>query len=389
MEHTDGGGQAEMTAERDSAAMADAVVVANAARRRSAPNPWVGCVLLNDTGTVLGTGATAPPGGDHAEIAALGAAGAAAAGATAYVTLEPCAHHGRTAPCVDALVAARVRRVVVALEDPDPRVAGRGIERLAAAGIEVTLGVGESDVARSLVPYLHHRRSGRAWAQLKTATSIDGRTAASDGTSQWITGAEARADAHELRADAQAIVIGSGTALADRPTLTARLTPCLGEPLESPEPAPDAPAVRVLLDGRGRVPATGPLFDPDLAPTLVFTTSAASEQSVAAWRAGGAKVEVIGPGPSGGVDLTTVLAHLGADGVLHALIEGGATTHGAFVAAGLADALVTYVGGTILGPGGLPAIGGVGPATLTDATRWRLVGVRPVGGDVRVDWEPV
>ncbi|HZJ27118.1 MAG TPA: bifunctional diaminohydroxyphosphoribosylaminopyrimidine deaminase/5-amino-6-(5-phosphoribosylamino)uracil reductase RibD [Acidimicrobiia bacterium] len=390
MVRTDSEGPAGSAAERDRVWMAHAVDAADAARRRTAPNPWVGCVLVDAADAIVGTGATAPPGGDHAEVRAIAAAGARAAGATAYVTLEPCTHHGRTGPCVDALAAARVRRVVVALEDPDPRVAGRGLARLRAAGVDVTVGVGATEAARALAPYLHHRRTGRAWAQLKTATSIDGRTAAADGTSQWITGDEARADAHELRADAQAIVIGAGTALTDRPTLTAR-------PAERPpghsdarpdEPPPGRPT-RVLLDGRGRVPATGPLFDPDLAPTLVLTTARAPERSVAAWRAAGAKVEVIAPGPSGGVDLTSALAHLGGEGVLHALIEGGATVHGAFVVARLADALVQYLGGAILGPDGLAAIGGPGPVTLTDTTRWRLAAVRPVGVDVRLDWEPV
>lgn len=370
-------------ATRDRVGMAAAIVASLAARRVSSPNPWVGCVLVDASGEPVGTGATSPLGGDHAEVAALADAGSRAAGATAYVTLEPCAHHGRTGPCADALVAAGVRRVVVAATDPDPQVAGRGVARLRAAGIDVDVGEGAADATRVLAPYLHHRKTGRAWAQLKTATSIDGRTAARDGTSQWITGTEARADAHELRADAHAIVIGAGTALADRPTLTARLV----EP--APAPAPVRPALRVLLDGRGRVPASGSLFDPDLAPTLVCTTSRAPDDALSAWRAAGAKVEVFAPGPNGGVDLTAVLTHLGADGVLHALIEGGATVHGAFIAAGLADALVQYVGATILGSDGLAAIGGVGPATLADATRWRLATARNLGTDVRLDWEPI
>src|SRR5215211_5822293 len=241
--------------------MARAVALAAGVRRRTAPNPWVGAVVARD-GVVVGEGATEPPGGPHAEVVALRAAREAARGATVYVTLEPCVHHGRTPPCGDALIAAGVARVVVAAEDPDPRVAGEGIARLRAAGIDVTRGPRADAVVRQLAPYLHHRRTGRAFCLLKTATSVDGRTAAADGSSQWITGPIARADAHGLRADSQAIVVGAGTALADRPALTVR----------DIDPPVRVPPARVLLDARGRVPAAGPLFDTALAPTLVLTT---------------------------------------------------------------------------------------------------------------------
>ena len=192
------------------------------ARRRTAPNPWVGAIVVRD-GEIVGQGATQPPGGAHAEIEALREAGDRARGATVYTTLEPCSHQGRTGPCVVALAEAGVGRVVVALEDPDPLVAGRGVAQLRELGITVDVGIGTEAAGRALAPYLLHRRAGRAFTVVKTAMSLDGRIAARDGSSQWITGAASRADAHRLRAESQAIVIGAGTALADTaPTHRAR-----------------------------------------------------------------------------------------------------------------------------------------------------------------------
>ena len=184
----------------DAELMRRALALAETARRRTPPNPWVGAVLVAD-GTVVGEGATQPPGGPHAEIGALRAAGDRARGATAYVTLEPCSHHGRTPPCVDALVEAGVARVVVALQDPDHHVAGQGIASLREHGITVDVGIEAETAARLLAPYLVHRALGRSFVVLKTATSLDGRSAARDGSSRWITGPSARADVHELRAD--------------------------------------------------------------------------------------------------------------------------------------------------------------------------------------------
>ncbi|MGZ8753286.1 MAG: bifunctional diaminohydroxyphosphoribosylaminopyrimidine deaminase/5-amino-6-(5-phosphoribosylamino)uracil reductase RibD, partial [Acidimicrobiia bacterium] len=268
--------------------------------------------------------------------------------------------------------------VVVALEDPDARVGGRGIERLRAAGVAVDVGVGADRIGRDLAPYLHHRRTKRAFAVVKTAMSIDGRTAAADATSRWITGAAARADGHGLRADAQAVVVGAGTALADLPTLTAR--DC--------DPAPTHQPLRVVLDARGRVPATGPLFDTTLAPTLVLTTVDAVPAAVDAWRSSGAKVEMIAPGAGGGVDLDEMLALLGREGVLGALFEGGAAVHAALLRAGLVNRIVGYVGGVVLGSEGLAAFTGPGPATLADASRWRLIDTTALDGDARLTWEP-
>jgi diaminohydroxyphosphoribosylaminopyrimidine deaminase/5-amino-6-(5-phosphoribosylamino)uracil reductase len=362
----------------DTELMDRAVARGETARRRSAPNPWVGAVVVRD-GEVVGHGATQAPGGAHAEIEALREAGGEAAGATVYTTLEPCAHQGRTGPCVDALAEAGVARVVVALEDPDPQVAGRGVARLRELGVTVDVGVGAEAAARSLAPYLVHRRLGRAFTVVKTAMSLDGRIAARDGSSQWITGAASRADAHRLRAESQAIVIGAGTALADRPRLTVR---------DADGPVV-RPPLRVLLDATGRVPADGPLFDQELAPTLVVTTDAAPDASQRAWLAAGAKVLTVPTAPSGsGVDLTATLEVLAGLGVLQALVEGGAALSGSLLDVGLADRLVTYVAPTVLGRDGRPALDLAGPARIADAPRWRLVDVARVGTDVRLDYEP-
>jgi diaminohydroxyphosphoribosylaminopyrimidine deaminase/5-amino-6-(5-phosphoribosylamino)uracil reductase len=334
----------------------------------------VGAVVVRD-GVVVGEGATEPPGGPHAEVVALRAAGDRARGATLYVTLEPCAHQGRTPPCADTVIEAGITEVVVAIGDPDPLVAGRGLTRLREAGLAVRLGPGAERSQRDLAPYLHHRRTGRAFCLAKVAMSLDGGTAAADGSSRWITGVAARADAHELRADSQAVVIGSGTALADRPRLDAR------DVVETPR----EPPLRVLLDGRGRVPATGPLFDDSLGPVLVVTTDGANPRSVDAWRAAGAKVETVVPGPDGGVDLRATLELLGRSQVLQAMFEGGATVLGSLVAGDLVDHLVAYVAPLVLGERSRGAFAGEGPANLAGAARFELVGMRSLGDDLRID----
>lgn len=362
----------------DERAMATACALAARARRVAPPNPWVGCVVVGSDGVTVGEGSTQAPGGAHAEVAALAAAGDAARGATAFVTLEPCDHHGRTPPCTEALIAAGVSRVVVAIEDPDPRVSGRGIAHLRAAGITVEVGVGSAPARAQLAPYLHQRRTGRAFVLLKTAASLDGRTATADGTSQWITGPEARADAHTMRAESQAVIVGSGTALADRPRLTAR---------DCDPPAERQPR-RVLLDARGRVPAEGPLFDPEPGAPLVFTTHAAPAARVEEWRAVGAEVEVVDP-QGGGVHLEQVLVSLAArHGVVQAMVEGGAALHGAFLELGLADRIVAYLAPMLLGRDARAAFDLAGPATLADATRWRIAAVEMLGPDLRVTLDP-
>lgn len=357
--------------------MAQAVALGERGRETSAPNPWVGCVVVRD-GCVVGEGYHRRAGEPHAEAHALAQAGERARGATAYVTLEPCAHHGRTPPCVDALLRAGVQRVVVGVLDPDRQVSGRGVADLRAAGVLVDVGVGAAAVRESLAAYLHQRRTGCAYAVLKAAISLDGRTAAADGSSQWISGPAARADAHGLRARSQAILVGSGTALADQPRLTVRDGCARQQPL------------RVVLDARGSVPASGPLFDQALAPTLVLTSEVADRAAVRAWCAAGADVEVLPRAGDGeGVDLPSALRTLGQRGVLQVLVEGGARVHAGFARAGLVDRLVLYMGPRTLGAEGRPLLAGPGPRSIADAACWRLLDVRRVGEqDVRLEYAP-
>ncbi len=259
---------------------------------------------------------------------------------------------------------------MVALGDPDERVVGRGFTRLRDAGVEVSTGIAATAAERDLAPYLHHRRTGRAFVVVKVALSLDGRVAAADGTSQWITSEAARTGGHELRADSQAIVVGSGTALADRPSLTVR----------GVQPVPARPPLRVLLDGRGRVPADGPLFDPALGPTLVITTECASEGAVDAWRNAEAKVEVVPTAyPGRGVDLDATFTVLGREGVLQALVEGGGSLIGSIVDGGHACRIVAFVAPVLLGTGGIPGFAFTGPDSIGDARRFDLVDVARAG----------
>jgi len=325
--------------------MGRAVALAAGVRATTSPNPWVGCVI--EPGGFAG--ATQPPGGPHAEALALAGAGEAARGATLFTTLEPCAHRGRTPPCVDAIAAAGVRRVVVGVADPDPLVSGAGIQALRAAGIEVSVGVGAAEVAEQLAPYLKHRTTGRPWVIVKLATTLDGRTAAPDDSSRWITGAEARADVHRLRGDSDAVLVGAGTVRADDPELTARLG---SEPDEGDVPLSIPHPLRIVL---GHAPA-----DARVQPAIEM-----------------------------GGDLGDVLDDLGRRGVLQVLVEGGPTVAGAFHRAGLVDRYVFYLAPALLGgDDGRPVFAGAGAATMADAWRGRIADVRRLGGDLRVDVAP-
>lgn len=323
----------------DAERMRQAIELAADVRAATSPNPWVGCVIESLDGEVF-TGATEPPGGRHAEVVALDAAGDASQGATAWVTLEPCAHTGRTGPCAEAMIRAGIARVVIALEDPDVRVAGAGIDRLRAEGVIVEVGV-LADVVRSqLAAYLKHRTTGRPWVVLKAGTSLDGRTAAPDGSSKWITGGAARADSHQLRAESDAIVVGAGTVRADDPSLTVRN-------VEGKDP------IRVVL---GTAPVGARVL-----PALEFTG-----------------------------ELTELLDTLGQRGVLQVLVEGGATVAGAFHRAGLVDHYVIYVAPVLFGgDDARPLFAGPGAETIADVWRGAITNVTSLGGDVRIDLSPV
>jgi diaminohydroxyphosphoribosylaminopyrimidine deaminase/5-amino-6-(5-phosphoribosylamino)uracil reductase len=342
----------------------------------TSPNPMVGAVLVRD-GRVVGEGFHRVPGAPHAEALALRSAGPQAAGATCYVTLEPCVHHGRTPPCADALIAAGVARVVAAVRDPDPNVDGRGFERLRDAGVPVEVGEGAAAAELQNAAFLIHRRQGRPRVTLKAAASLDGKVAAPDGTSQWITGEAARADGHRLRAVADAVAVGAGTAAADDPRLTARLPGWHGrQPL------------RVLVDATGRTPAAGHLFDGE-APTLVATTALAPPASVKAWSEAGAEVLTCPPEPAAtgepGVDLAFLARALGDRGVLELLVEGGPRLQASFWSAGLADRIVWYLAPLVIGgdaaPGLLPA---AGASTLTAARDVHVESVQRLGADLRI-----
>lgn len=325
--------------------MALAVEVAWTARRTVSPRPWVGAVVVPADGGPVFTGATQGRSGPHAEVVALGRAGARARGGTLWSTLEPCSHHGRTPPCVDAVIEAGIARVVVGLEDPDPLVAGEGLARLRSAGVQVDVGVGADVVHAQLLPYLTHRRTGRPLVVLKLAASLDGGTAAPDGTSQWITGPEARADAHRLRAESDAVLVGAGTVRADDPSLTVRL-PEVESEVGFRQP------LRVVL---GTVP-------------------------------GGAKVE---PALSLTGDLDDILDELGRRDVLQVLVEGGATVAAELHRRGLVDRYVLYLAPALFG--GDDAVGmfrGAGVPTIDGLWRGAITDVRLLGRDLRVDMVP-
>lgn len=327
--------------------MCRALALAERGRRTVSPNPMVGCVLLLD-GEVVGEGWHLRAGGPHAEIAALRAAGPRARGATCVVTLEPCAHTGRTGPCTTALLEAGVSRVVAALADPNPPSSG-GAAVLRGAGVDVSVGVLSDEAAEQNRVFLHGVETGRPYVVLKTAVSLDGRIAAADGTSRWVTGPAARRRAHELRAEVDAVVVGSGTVLADDPQLTVRLDdPGTLQPL------------RVVLDGRGRVPGSARV----LAEPSLHVTGAQAH------------------------DLDWVLAELWARDVRSVLVEGGASVAAAFVRAGLVDELRAHVAPVLLGEAGRPLLSGDGIATLAAAPRFTTVAVDRAGDDVLLALRP-
>lgn len=362
--------------------MAAALDAARSVRGTTSPNPWVGAVVVRD-GAVVATGATSPPGGPHAEAAALAAAGEATRGATLYVTLEPCFPFPgkRTPPCAEAIVAAGVARVVVALEDPDPGVAGRGIASLRAAGVAVEVGDGAAEARALLRPYLYHRQTGRPYVIAKWAASLDGRVATPTGDSKWITGEAARDLAHRQRAWVDAVLTGSGTVLADDPAMTAR--PGGVESERQP--------LRVVLDARGRTPAGARLFEAP-GPVLVATTREAPRVWREAVAARGAQLIDCEPGARGGVNLDQLLGALAQRGVLSAWAEGGPALLGALFDGGHVQEAWAFIAPVVLGAG-LPAIGGEGVSWVADAWRLREAVIEPVGGDVLIRgyvgaWEP-
>ena len=323
----------------DMEVMMTALACASRARLISRPNPWVGAVVVTTDGQLF-SGSTQEPGNAHAEIVAMDLAGAHTAGATLYSTLEPCSHHGRTPPCVDAIIERGVKRVVVGVLDPDHRVRGSGVEKLEQAGVEVLVGVCADQVQRQLMPYLHHRRTGRPWVVAKMAMTIDGRIAARDGSSKWITGERARTRVHQLRAESDAILVGAGTVRLDDPELTTRN-------VDGPSPR------RVVL---GKAPREAKVH-----PCLEWTDS-----------------------------LPKLLDTLGKQDVIQLLVEGGPRVMRSFHDEQLIDQYIFHLAPSIAGGADAPGpFAGQAMATIADLWRGRFVSANPLGDDLEVIIEPL
>jgi diaminohydroxyphosphoribosylaminopyrimidine deaminase / 5-amino-6-(5-phosphoribosylamino)uracil reductase len=355
----------------DRLAMTRALELAERGLTTTQPNPRVGCVIARD-GKIVAEGWHERAGQAHAEVMALAAAGAAAAGASAYVTLEPCSHIGRTPPCADALIAARLARVVFAIEDPNPRVAGAGAARLRAAGIAVESGLLAEEARELNLGFFSRMRRQRPWVRIKLAMSLDGRTALADGTSQWITGESARADVQLWRARSSAILTGVGTVLADDPRLTVR------EGIDAVAP------LRVILDSHLRTPISARIFAGS-GQVLLFTTSEDASRRRALEEKGALIERLGGHQPP----LASVLARLADLAVNELLVEAGPTLAGALVQAGLADELLLYIAPVLLGPQARPLLDLPALTALSQGRRFAILATEAVGADVRLRLRPV
>ena len=358
--------------------MARALELARKGHYTTHPNPRVGCVIVRD-GQIVGEGWHERTGEPHAEVHALRAAGDKARGATAYVTLEPCSHHGRTPPCADALVHAGLARVVAAMQDPNPAVAGRGMQRLSQAGIATESGVLEGEARKLNEGFLKRMEHGLPFVRVKLAMSLDGRTAMESGESQWITGPAARSAVQRLRAQASVVLTGADTVLADNARLTVRADE-LGLDAEQTALAMSRPPLRVLIDGRLRVPLDAPFFK--AGPALVATCMAIEEQY-----ANGPECLIVA-GEDGLVDLRKLLVELAARGVNEVLVEAGPRLAGAFAQQGLVDEFQIFIAGKFLGSSARPLLDWP-LAQMKDAPALKITDIRAVGDDWRVTAIPV
>jgi diaminohydroxyphosphoribosylaminopyrimidine deaminase/5-amino-6-(5-phosphoribosylamino)uracil reductase len=350
--------------------MRRALALADSVMGTTSPNPAVGCVLVRD-GAVVGEGATQPPPGAHAEVVALRAAGDAARGATAYVTLEPHSFAGRTPPCTDALIEAGVSAVVAAMSDPNPQVSGSGFEQLRAAGIEVSVGDGAAEAERLLEAYIKHRKTGLPFVIAKFAATLDGKIAASSGDSRWVASDEARAWAHAFRTRIDAIMCGVNNVLLDDPQLTARP----GGVATARQP------LRIVADSRGRTPVAARVLG-EGGPTLIATTAASPEAWREAVRARGGEVAVLPADSAGHVDMAALLRLLGERGVLSLLVEGGGVLHASLFEARLVDKVHAIIAPKIVGGTAYPAVAGAGVARMADAIELRDLEILRLGRDV-------
>lgn len=359
-----------MSVATDETFMGTALALARRGLGNTAPNPAVGCVLVNH-GAIVGRGWTQPGGRPHAETEALKQAGMAAKGATAYVTLEPCCHTGQTPPCTDALVDAGVTRIVVATSDPDDRVDGGGVAALEDAGLEVITGIGEAEAIEINAGFFKRTRTGLPFIALKSASSLDGRIALANGTSQWITGPIARRYGHMLRASYDAIVVGSGTVLADDPQLTCRLPG-----FDSPQP------VRVVLDRRLRIDLGAALVNSagDV-PTWVITSASADKTKCAQLEKAGIRV-LTAADPSDHAFARAAASLLAEQGLNRVLIEGGGQIAASFLHDGLIDRVYALRSGSIIGADGRPAMANLSLNALSEAPVFRRTDTRILGDDL-------
>ena len=335
------------------------------------PNPAVGCVLVS-AGRVVARGWTQPGGRPHGETEALAWAGARARGTTAYISLEPCNHRGQTPPCSEALIGAGIGQAVISVEDPDPRVSGAGIARLRAAGIEVTTGVLAREAAALNAGFFLRVQAGRPLMTLKVATSIDGRIATNSGESQWITGEQARAWAHALRARHDAVMVGIGTAIADDPRLTCRLPG-----LEGRSP------IRIVIDGRLRLPLTSPLVvDAADIPTWVICRADADSDRRRAFEDNGVEIIAVSIDADGYPDIKEAMRLLGARGLTRVLVEGGSRLAATLFRHGLVDRLAWFRASQVIGGDGIPAAVGFGVERLTEARNFVRLSASAVGDDL-------
>jgi diaminohydroxyphosphoribosylaminopyrimidine deaminase/5-amino-6-(5-phosphoribosylamino)uracil reductase len=351
----------------DHAFMARAIALTERGRDTATPNPSVGCLIVKD-GRVIAEGWHERAGEPHAEARALAAATESPEGATVYLSLEPCSHHGRTPPCADALVAARVARVVAALEDPDPRVKGRGAERLRAAGVRVDLGLMAAEATEAHRGFLARVSRGRPWMRIKAAASLDGRIALANGESRWITGEAARRDAHGLRARSCAILTGIGTVLRDDPELTVRHVPCARQPR------------RYVIDSRLDMPLTAKILAGE--PITIFTVSDDRARRAALAARGAEIVDV--PREGGKTDLAAVARLLAERGCNEVTVETGGKLMGSLLRARVVDELVLYLAPVILGDKAQALFALPEWTRLDEAIRPRIIDVRPVGADWRI-----
>ena len=356
--------------------MSEALKEGMKGRYTAPPNPWVGCVIVKH-GEVIARGHTQSFGEPHAEVMALKAAGEEASKATAYVTLEPCPNFGNTPPCTEALIEAGIEKVVIGILDPDPNVRGKGVAKLQKAGVEVEVGAFAEEVRSSLLPYCHHRETGLPFCILKAAISMDGKIAARDGSSIWITGKLAREDVHLMRASSQAILVGTTTVLEDEPRLTVR-----DVTLEAFNPP-----LRILLDAKGRICPKGVLFDTKVAPTMVVTSDQVSEKRKQEWLGAGCEVVVMPLNKNKtGLDLKALMKFLGEKGILQLLVEGGSKVFTSLIEDELLDRLTLYMGSCLLGAEGVSLFSKLKLENIDDAIRMHLKDFTRLGKDIRLDY---